>query len=99
MEISYGLLTMPAGRRRTERQSAFARLMEENFEHRVLFFDYAAAEAAASLMGARHRAGRPGELRDTMIAGIALAQRATLATRNVRHFDDLRIPVVDPWHA
>jgi hypothetical protein len=34
-----------------------------------------------------------------MIAGIALAQRAPLATRNVRHFDDLSVPVIDPWHA
>jgi predicted nucleic acid-binding protein len=29
----------------------------------------------------------------------ALAQRATLATRNVRHFDDLAVPVADPWQA
>jgi toxin FitB len=34
---------------------------------------------------------------DTQIAGIALARRATLATRNVRHFDDLKISIVDPW--
>jgi predicted nucleic acid-binding protein len=68
-------------------------------ERRVLPFDEAAAEEAALLMGARHRSGRPGELRDTMIASIALAQRATLATRNVRHFDDLDVPVVDPWRA
>ena len=36
-------------------------------------------------------------LRDTQIAGIALSRRATLATRNTRHFQDLRVPVVDPW--
>jgi predicted nucleic acid-binding protein len=51
------------------------------------------------LMATRHRGGRIKESRDTMIAGIALAQNATLATRNVRHFDDLRVPVVNPWHA
>jgi toxin FitB len=51
------------------------------------------------LMTVRQRSGRTVELRDTMIAGIALAQRATLATRNVRHFDDLRVPVVNPWDA
>jgi predicted nucleic acid-binding protein len=43
--------------------------------------------------------GRASEWRDTMIAGIALAQRATLATRNLRHFNDLAVPVVNPWHA
>jgi predicted nucleic acid-binding protein len=39
------------------------------------------------------------ELRDSMIAGIALACRATLATRNVRNFDDLSVPVLNPWEA
>ncbi|MGH8656298.1 MAG: hypothetical protein ACREYE_30760 [Gammaproteobacteria bacterium] len=36
-------------------------------------------------------------MRDTQIAGIALARRATLATRNHRHFDGLAVPVVNPW--
>jgi predicted nucleic acid-binding protein len=98
-EIQHGLAIMPVGRRRTERLAAFHRVIVDDMERRILPFDEAAAEEAASLMGARHRAGRLGELRDTMIAGIALAQRATLATRNVRHFDDLSVPVVDPWGA
>ena len=89
--------TMPGGRRRADRQSLFESVIEEKLERRILSFDQAAAEEAALLMDLRRRAGRPGELRDTMIAGIALAQGATLATRNVRHFDDLRVPVVDPW--
>jgi len=48
-------------------------------------------------MAVRQRAGRPGELRDTMIAGIVLAHHATLATCNARHFADLAVPVVNPW--
>jgi predicted nucleic acid-binding protein len=99
LEIRSGLATMPAGRRRSDRQAAFDVLIARQFESRILPFDNAAAESTAELIGARSRAGRPGELRDAMIAGIALAQRATLATRNVRHFDDLSVPVVDPWSA
>ena len=99
LEIRSGLISMPAGRRRTERETAFARALEEKLELRVLAFDFVAAEEAAVLMDARRRAGRVREFRDTMIAGMALAQRATLATRNVRHFDDLSVPIVDPWHA
>jgi predicted nucleic acid-binding protein len=34
-----------------------------------------------------------------MIAGIVLARHATLATRNVSHFDDVAAPVVNPWTA
>ena len=35
--------------------------------------------------------GRLVDLRDTLIAGIALAHEAQLATRNVRHFSDTTI--------
>jgi len=38
-------------------------------------------------------------MRDTLIAGIVVSRRAELATRNLRHFDDLEIAVVDPWAA
>ena len=37
-------------------------------------------------------------MRDTQIAGIVEARRATLATRNTRHFDDLSTPVINPWN-
>ena len=73
------------------------RLIEEKIEHRIAAFDAAAASAAALLMTERKHAGRPGEMRDTMIAGIVIASHATLATHNVRHFADLPVPVVNPW--
>src|SRR3974377_793753 len=98
-EIRYGLAGMPSGRRRIERELAFKRALEERLEGRILPFDEAAAEEAAILKATRRRPGRVGEMRDTIIAGIALAQHATLATRNVRHFDDLALPVIDPWQA
>jgi len=37
------------------------------------------------------------ELRDLEIAGIALARKAGLATRNTRHFADLGIDLINPW--
>lgn len=98
LEIRYGLGSMPAGRKRTLRLKAFGRLVDEMLERRILPFDHDAAEVAASLMSDRHSIGRPRDLRDSMIAGIALARRATLATRNARHFDDLTVAVIDPWH-
>lgn len=49
------------------------------------------------VMASRQEKGRPGDLRDTMIAGIVLARHATLATRNITHFEDLSVPVINPW--
>ena len=96
-EARLGLALLPSGRRRQALEAAFARLLEEDLQTRVLDFDSAAATEAASLAAERQKAGRPVDMRDTQIAGIALARRATLATRNVRHFADLKVPVVDPW--
>jgi len=96
-EARFGLALLPSGRRRQALEAAFARLLEEDLENRVLDFDGAAATEAASLAAARQKSGQPVDMRDTQIAGIALARRATLATRNLRHFRDLKISVVDPW--
>jgi predicted nucleic acid-binding protein len=49
------------------------------------------------LAAVRKTLGRPIDMRDTFIAGIALAHGATLATRNTRHFEDLPSLVVNPW--
>ena len=98
-EARLGLALLPEGKRRTALVSALARLLEEDLENRVLDFDTGAALEAAELAARRQRAGRPVGIRDTQIAGIALARRATLATRNTRHFMDLKISVVDPWQA
>lgn len=40
---------------------------------------------------------RPVDVRDTQIAGIVSARRATLATRDLRHFLDLSVGVINPW--
>lgn len=68
-------------------------------DRRIAAFEISAAGHAADLMAARKKTGRPVELRDTMIAGIALASNAALATRNKTHFDDLPISVIDLWTA
>jgi predicted nucleic acid-binding protein len=98
-EARFGLALLSQGRRRRALETAFARLLEEDLQNRILDFDSGAATQAAGLAAARQRAGRPVDLRDTQIAGIALARRASLATRNLRHFQDLEVPVIDPWEA
>lgn len=95
LEIRFGLQIMPAGKRQHLLIQSFDMLLEK-IGHRVAVFDDAAAQQASNLMAGRHKKGRPGDLRDTMIAGIVLANHATLATRNTAHFED--VPrVVNPW--
>jgi predicted nucleic acid-binding protein len=97
MEIRFGLLSMPHGRRRDALLKSFELMLKNMIEARIASFDADAGIHAAELMSQRKRAGRPAEVRDTMIAGIVLANRATLATRNTQHFHDLPLTVINPW--
>ncbi|HEX3883441.1 MAG TPA: type II toxin-antitoxin system VapC family toxin [Stellaceae bacterium] len=99
LEIRFGIERLPAGRRRSALTMSLEQVLVLDIEGRVLPFDADAATETAVLMAERQRAGRSGDLRDSMIAGIAVAHRATVATRNTRHFADLPVPVVDPWAA
>jgi predicted nucleic acid-binding protein len=74
-------------------------VLTEDLSSRVLTLDEMAAVTAAQIAADRQRAGRIVDLRDTLIAGIAQARRATIATRNTCHFEGLDVPVVDPWHS
>jgi predicted nucleic acid-binding protein len=96
-EARYSLALLAAGQRKSLLQERFDQLLQDDLENRVLLFDANAATQAAQVAAERKARGRPVDMRDTFIAGIALARRATLATRNTRHFDDLSVPVVNPW--
>jgi toxin FitB len=96
-ETRFGLAVLPRGRRRDSLEDAFSRLLSEDLDKRVLDFDVPAASAAAAVAAARQRAGRPVDMRDTQIAGIAVSRNAALATRNTKHFTDLSVDVVNPW--
>ena len=96
-ELRYGVEALPEGRRRDQLDREINRALTDDFRGRVLPLDEAAAAIAASLAVSRRRQGRPIEIRDTLIAGIVLSRRAELATRNVRHFSDLEVPVIDPF--
>src|SRR5205814_7462988 len=91
------LQSMPPGKKRDRMTVEFERTLAEDLQNRIAVFDLVAAEHAAELMAYRKRNGNQVEIRDCIIAGIALATRATIATRNVSHFSDLSTPVVNPW--
>jgi len=95
-EVRFGLQVMPLGKRRSLLIRAFETVLDK-IGYRVAPLDAAAAQQAGDLMASRQKKGRSGDLRDTMIAGIVLAHHATLATRNITHFEDLSVPVINPW--
>lgn len=95
-EIRFGIEILASGRRRRSLEDAFAGMLEPDFDGGVLPFDRSVAQAAAAIATRQRQAGNPVEIRGVRIAGIAAAGKATLATRNTRHFVKTGIEFVDP---
>jgi len=96
-EIRFGLAILPRGRKHTALRNQLDLILKQEFAGRILPFDSPAAEAYAALVAGRRLAGQPISVFDAQIAAIALIRGATLATRNVRDFRGLRLPLLDPW--
>jgi hypothetical protein len=75
---------------------AFERLVR-GLNRQIVTFDEASARAAATLAAQRQMTGNPIETEDTQIAGIAIAHRASVCTRNIKHFLDAGVTLHDPW--
>jgi toxin FitB len=97
-EVLLGIELLPEGKRRRQLAEQAEGLFAEDFAGRVLAFDLAAAPAYAAVVGQRGRAGRPIGAVDAMIAAIARAHGASVATRD-GDFAGCGVPVIDPWAA
>lgn len=99
IEMLYGLAILPEGKRRDALRSAADGMFAEDFSGRILPFGASAAACYAEIMLARRRAGKPIEGFDALIAAIALAAGASVATRDVGGFSDCGLTLIDPWAA
>ena len=96
-ELRYGAAVHPDANRRCHLERQVNTLIDDLIQQRIAPLDAAAAQHAAVLAAQRKAEGRPVDLRDTLIAGIALAHEAQLATRNVRHFNDTGLSLINPF--
>jgi predicted nucleic acid-binding protein len=96
-EIRFGIELLAAGRKRQLLEDALQGVVDLDLEGRVLPFDASAAHAAAAIAAEQRGGGRIVEIRDVQIAGIARARKATLATRNIKHFERIGLTLVNPW--
>jgi predicted nucleic acid-binding protein len=98
-ELAFGIELLPEGQRRQGLEEAMQRLLTSVLEGRILSFDAQSARMAGAIGASRRRSGGHVDVRDVQIAGIVAARKATLATRNVTHFDGIGIALVNPWSA
>lgn len=95
-EVLAGLALLPSGRRRRVLEQAFLTVMQ-HAAFTPLPFDREAALAYAAIREQRKRAGLHHAPLDHLIAAIARAAGAAVATRNVAGFEGCGIEVIDPW--
>ena len=93
-EIRYGILLLPRGRRRAR--------LEQWFDEGVRKLQCLPWEAEtglrwAELLARLRASGRAMPVKDSLIAATALANRLTVATRNVVDFEKAGCPVIDPF--
>jgi predicted nucleic acid-binding protein len=96
-EVLYGIAALPDGRRRTALALAAQAIFTEEFAGRVLAFGVGAAGHYANIVVARRRAGNPIEGFDALIAAIALAEGASVATRDFGGFEGCGLTLINPW--
>lgn len=95
-ELLVGVSLLPEGRRREGLHAVIEDVIGD-FARRVLPYDRPAAREYASIREACRLRGRGIGAEDGMIAGIVRSVDGTLATRNLRDFEGLGFPVINPW--
>jgi toxin FitB len=93
-ELEYGILLLPAGRRRTRLEKWFAQGI---VKLHVLDFDADSAAAWAGLLAELKRKGHAMPVKDSLIAATARQYALTVATRNTRDYRHAGVAVVNPF--
>ena len=94
-ELEYGILSLPAGRRRSR--------LAKWFEHISLLylceFDRETARVWAELLANLRRQGRAMPITDSLIAASAIQHDLTMVTRNTSDYRFVGVRLVNPFDA
>jgi toxin FitB len=93
-ELEYGILLMPAGRRRTRLANWFS---EGTANLRVLELDRETAQIWAGILADLRRKGRAMPIKDSLIAATALQHQLTVATRNTSDYRYSGVRLINPF--
>ena len=98
-ELRKGLTILPDSQRRARLEHWLDGDLLPLFSGRALPVTQAIADRWGMLSGRRQLAGRPLSMADGLIAATALEHGLTLATRNVKDYDDIGLTIFNPWEA
>ncbi len=93
-EIRFGILLLPAGRRRKRLEDWFQIGIERIH---CLAWDASTGLRWAELLAQLRAGGRSMPIKDSMIAATALVHGLAVVTRNRRDFEKAGVEVIDPF--
>ena len=96
-ELRFGVVALPAGRRKDTLHHNLERRVVPLFKGRILSFDVAASEAYAELRARARAAGKAIGIADGYIAATAAANGLIVATRDSSPFEAAGVEVINPW--
>ena len=95
-ELRFGVMRLPQGKRKNKLGTKVDQALNL-FKDRTLAFDIEAAEQLAQILTRTEKIGRKTPAPDAYVAAIAMARGFAVATRNVDHFQDTGVSIVNPW--
>jgi predicted nucleic acid-binding protein len=98
-ELTRGVAMKSDGKAKRVLATWLANDLAERFSGRVLDIDPPIANAWGDLMASAQRYGLALHVMDGFLAATAMTRGLTLATRNVKDFVPLGVPVFDPWNS
>ena len=75
----------------------FEQFVTTAFEQRILPFDEDAARVYGDVLAHRREIGRPISSLDGQIAAIARSRGFSVATRNIRDFEECQVDLINPF--
>lgn len=101
VEIESGIqrLKRAGGEKRAEDLNLWVLRIVEIYASRILALDIATAKAAGVLEAEAMSRGRTAQLADLIIAATARVRGLVVLTRNLRHFEVLDVPALDPFRS
>lgn len=95
-ELRFGEYLLPEGKRREALKEWIDSLLFD-YSESIFDFDVRAADACAKFHEQAIASGHTPTIEDLMIAGIAKTNNAVVVTRNIRDFEYLDVPLINPF--
>ncbi len=96
-EMMLGAALLPMGKRQTDLRVTIEAIFTQDLHGHVLAFDSVVVSDYVEIVTSRQKIGRPISQFDAQIAAIATNYQATLATRNIKDFEECGLDLVSPW--